>query len=129
VVAIAPGGGLAQRTLLLTSQHPRGQLLTARISEQPDQPRPKVIGDGHHASSLPLPTASCTGASASEYMGGLLTPGSPARSQPLACPAVGAEWERRSAASCAQTPSGTVIVTVSIASDVEQRRQSAGLCA
>ena len=34
-------------------QHERGQLLAAGISEQPDQPRRKVINDKHHASSLP----------------------------------------------------------------------------
>ncbi len=45
---------LAQRTLLITAQHQRGQLPTACVGEQTDQPRPKVIGDKHHASSLPL---------------------------------------------------------------------------
>ena len=48
-------GGLAQRTLLITAQHQRDQLLAAGIGEQPDQPRPKVIGDKHHPSSLPSP--------------------------------------------------------------------------
>ena len=41
------------------------------------------------------------------------------------CPALGAEWERRSAASCGQTRSDAVIVAVSIAltcSDVIKQR-------
>jgi hypothetical protein len=52
---VPDGGGsrLVQRTLLLTSEDQRGQLLTAGISEQPDQPRRKVINDSHHASILP----------------------------------------------------------------------------
>ena len=47
----------------------------------------------------------------------------------LPCPAVGAEWEQRSAASCGQMRSYTVIVAASIASDVRQRRQPAALFA
>ena len=43
---------LLQRTVLRTAEYQRGQLLAAGISEQPDQPRRKVINDKHHYSSL-----------------------------------------------------------------------------
>ena len=62
-------------------------------------------------------------------MGRLVYSGHPHKSRPQACPAVGAEWEQRSAASCGQTRSVTVIVATSIASDVQKRRQAAGLSA
>ena len=51
---------LPQRTLLITAEHQRGQLLAAGIGEQPDQPRHKVIRDKHHASSLPSCGLPCT---------------------------------------------------------------------
>jgi hypothetical protein len=44
-------------------------------------------------------------------------------------PVLGAEWERRSAASCGHTRSDAVIVAAAIAFDVRQRRQTAGLLA
>lgn len=44
-------------------------------------------------------------------------------------PALRAEWERRSAASCGQRRSDAVIVAASIASDVRQRRLIVGLLA
>ncbi len=44
---------LPQRTLLITAQDPCDQLLEERISEQPDQPGPKIIRHKHHASNLP----------------------------------------------------------------------------
>ena len=42
---------------------------------------------------------------------------------------MGAEWEQRSAASCGQAPSDTVIVAAAIASDVLERHQAAALFA
>jgi hypothetical protein len=47
-------GGLPQCTLLITAQHPSGQSPAGRIGEQSDQPRPKVIHDEWHTSSLLL---------------------------------------------------------------------------
>jgi len=45
------------------------------------------------------------------------------------CSILGAKWERRFTGRCGQTRSDTVIVAASIASDVRQRRQAAGLLA
>jgi hypothetical protein len=39
------GGGRPQRTLLISAEEKRRQLLAARIREQGDQPRPKVVDD------------------------------------------------------------------------------------
>ena len=60
---------------------------------------------------------------------GARVPGSPGQPREVQTPALGAEWERRSAASCGQTRSDAVIVAASIASDVRQRRQTVGLLA
>jgi hypothetical protein len=45
------------------------------------------------------------------------------------CPILGADWERRSAASCGQMRPGAVIVAILSASDVLERHQAAALFA
>src|ERR1019366_8843259 len=45
---------LPQRAFLLAAQHPGSQPPAASIREQPKEPRPKVVSDEHHASSVPV---------------------------------------------------------------------------
>src|ERR1017187_1596080 len=46
-------GSLPQRTLLLSAQDPRGQLLAPGICRQADQPGPEVISNKWHTTILP----------------------------------------------------------------------------